>query len=620
MAEVAELVEEVEVDDREEVKLRCGDDLKYLYQQILLDGNVEFQESIEGLLHDLLFDFLRWEELGNGYTASQTNLPSMIPEQGQTRWIYWPDINAEPIVYDGDEHELGEKWKKGDLIKGIIVRIAGDGHNKYVLLPRFHLKTEIAHVARSLQDIIRDPSIRLMSKTHVRELAEEVLGRIKDAWNLEKFNRYFGSLKPEFKEQAWNERAIQVLAPRRGVGHTVEASAVDVGTVGKHPNGITMDDVIGFENLSKKEKVKAHVRTLAFLLGGEGFVVANGTRYAPDDPHGLYLDYGTPLFGSTSFIFATLTDEVGNSTWKYMTDERIQRLRERCDDDYMWYCQMYNNPFQVESQKLKPEWWRQWPREEDRAACEQYMVDDKLAPEAIAEALRLDICITLDPASSTRKRSDCSACIVQGQTQDREFRYVLGGFREKLSKDELPDRFVDVVEHWHKLCRRIRTRFVVGVESHGLGTYLQWPLKHTMRTRGFEQEIVELKSQNKHKNDRIYRLASPYRLGTVLFPESLPVDNYDLVEVLKQQFMHFPRGGDGEDDLLDAQAYQEDLLIAKPITTKDKEPIQKARANDVLEPKEPTKELQGRSGKYTPRMRNTSRSNGRWTPTRFRNG
>jgi hypothetical protein len=34
-------------------------------------------------------------------------------------------------------------------------------------------------------------------------------------------------------------------------------------------------------------------------------------------------------------------------------------------------------------------------------------------------------CITLDPASSTRKRSDYSACIVQGQTTDREFRYVL---------------------------------------------------------------------------------------------------------------------------------------------------------------------------------------------------
>jgi hypothetical protein len=614
--------QELTQDEAIEVSLKCGDDLKYLYQQILLSGHAEYQEAINGPLHDYLFDFLRWDELGNGATVHHTNLFEHIPSGGSVRWIYWPVMGKPPVVYDGDDHELGEKWKRGDLIKGVLIRIAGTGHNKYVLLPRGHLKTEIAHVAFALQEIIRDPSVRIMSKTHIRDLATEVLQRVKDAWDLESFARYFGGLKPELKEASWNEKYIQVRAPRRGVGHTVEASAVEVETVGKHPDLIILDDVIGFENLNKKEKVRQHVQTLAFLLGGEGRVLGIGTRYAPDDPHGLFLDHGTELFKSTSFMFATLTDETGEPTWKYMTPLRIDRLRQRCVDDFLWYCQMYNNPYQVESQRLKPEWWRRWPRAEDMEHAKQYEVEGRIAPEALAEALRLDICITLDPASSTRKRSDCSACIVQGQTQDREFRYVLDGFREKLSRDDLPGRFIDLVEHWHRVARRVRCDFRVGVEGHGLATYLVYPLKDEMRKRGFWVDIKELKSQNRHKNDRIYRLASPYMLGTVLFPESIQKNGYDLIAVLKHQFMHFPRGGDGEDDLLDAQAYQEDLLIPRPMSGDTVVEARKSAPPNDVQVEKPEGAATNTGLYVPPKFKGHAGIGhaGRWVPGRFRNG
>jgi hypothetical protein len=957
MARVAEMDREVEAVDTDELSTvvrRCQDDLKYLYRDILLDGSPEYQDAIEdSKLHDLLFDFLRWEELGQGLATPHTELKEYVGDG--TVWLHWRKLDEAPLVYKGDEHELAEKWKRGELLRGVIIRLAGDGHNKYVLLPRFHLKTEIAHVAFTLQEIIRDPSIRTMSKTHTRPLAEKIIERVKDAWKLERFSKYFGQLKPDIKEAGWNERYIQVRAPRRGVGHTVEASAVEVETVGSHPDLIILDDVIGFENLSKKEKVRAHVETLAFVLGAEGRVLGIGTRYAPDDPHGLFLDHGTALFKSTSFIFATLEDEDKKSVWNYMTDDRLKRLRERCSNEFTWFCvpdgtlvmtqngltpiediqigdkalthnnrfrtvvnkacrisdtvtlkgqghcgfeitpnhklwmakrgwskngkkkwlelprwleaesakgmawatptefppstvpeiklahgseipieitpallkvvglyvgdgsmdgiglaivsslkdedimyvkeaieaagmtatlyygettarfhiqrkalarwikehfgrysgkkripgwiyglpleyrknfldgylyadgceldgrrqlttvnrglalgvkilansigigcsvayyskpgsskirgrtiernpfymvnlydssrssfefaghrygyvrsvspcrkgvrvwnievdedhsyvadgivvkncQLFNNPFQVEAQKLKSEWWRKWPRPADTERLSKYLLEgQEITPELAAEYLHLDICVTLDPASSERKRSDCSACIVQGQTQDREFRLVLDGFRKKLSRDELPGVFVDLLEKWLHITRRARTRFVVGVEESGLGTYLKFPIEDAMRKRGFNLEIQPLKHRSRAKVDRIYRLASPYRLGSILYPEKLDCGGYDLIEILKHQYLHFPRGGEGEDDLLDAQAYQEDLLLPINMPGRVFSEKQVAKANDVVDVPKP----QATRGMYVPESFVAQKGRvGRWVPQRFNN-
>jgi len=621
MVRVAEMDREVEAVDADEVSTvvrRCQDDLKFLYRDILLDGKPEYQDAIEdSKLHDLLFDFLRWDELGNGLSTPHTNLKEYVGDG--TVWLHWRKLDEDPLVYKGDEHELAEKWKRGDLIRGVVIRLAGDGHNKYVLLPRFHLKTEIAHVAFTLQEIIRDPSIRSMSKTHTKPLAEKIIERVKDAWKLETFSRYFGQLKPDIKEAGWNERYIQVRSPRRGVGHTVEASAVEVETVGSHPDLIILDDVIGFENLSKKEKVRAHVETLAFVLGAEGRVLGIGTRYAPDDPHGLFLDHGTPLFKSTSFMFATLEDENKKPVWNYMTKSRLERLRERCTNEFIWYCQMFNNPFQVEAQKLKSEWWRKWPRPCDTEILQKYLLEgQEITPELAAEYLHLDICVTLDPASSERKRSDCSACIVQGQTQDREFRLVLDGFRKKLSRDELPGVFVDLLEKWMHITRRARTRFVVGVEDSGLGTYLKFPIEDLMRKRGFNVEIQPLKHRSRAKVDRIYRLASPYRLGSILYPEKLDCGGYDLIETLKHQYLHFPRGGDGEDDLLDAQAYQEDLLLPINMPGRAFEAKQAPKANDIVDVPQPQHSSNGR---YVPEsFAGQKGRQGRWVPQRFTNG
>lgn len=610
-------VESEPLTDVDEVVARCQDDMRYLYRDVLLDGNPEYQSAVDSKLHSLLFDFLRWDECGNGTTVMHTELPTLMPEKGQTRWIHWRKLDSAPDVYDGDEHELGEKWKRGDLIRGVVIRIAGTGHNKYCLLPRYHLKTEIAHVVFALQEILRDPSVRVVSKTHTTPLAKKILTRISGSWKLDKFSRYFGELKPDLKESAWNEQYIQVRAPQRGVGHTVEASAIKVESTGSHPDIIIADDIIGFENLNERDKIRAHIESLAFALGGEGRILGIGTRYAPDDPHSLFLDYGTPLFASTSFIYATLLDDSGEPVWNFMTPEKILRIRERCSDDFVWYCQMFNNPFQVQSQKLKPEWWRRWPREEDKDALQKCGFDTTLvSPEAIAEALHLDICITLDPASSVRKKSDYSACIVQGQTQDREFRLVLDGFREKLSKDDLPGRFMDVVEHWLHHSRRIRVRFIVAVEDHGLGTYLTYPLTDQMRRRGFFVEIKPLKSSNRNKNDRIYALAEPYKLGSILYPEKMDKDNYDFIEVLKAQYLHFPRGGYGMDDILDVQAYQEELLIPRPMKSELPAEMAKALPNDVIQDKAPER----RAGVYVPKGFSGQKArNGRWVPGRFKN-
>jgi hypothetical protein len=96
-------------------------------------------------------------------------------------------------------------------------------------------------------------------------------------------------------------------------------------------------------------------------------------------------------------------------------------------------------------------------------------------------------------------------------------------------------------------------------------------------------------------------------------------DGYDFVEMLKRQFVHFPRGGFGMDDILDAQAYQEDLLIPRPMHTGPTVDMgKKALPNDVIRDT-PEGEPQ-KKGLYVPKhFAGRTGHMGRWVPGRFKN-
>ena len=550
-------------------------DLKWFYREVLIDDNDQYQRSL-GRLHDYLFDFLRWEELLSlPQELRHSRLHEFLPAKGEAKWVYFPSLYRDPEVYTGDDHPLAQSYLDGKLIKGVLFRLCGSGRFKAVLLPREHLKSEIANKAFVLQEIIRDPSVRIMCRTHTMDLSDMMVDQVKAAFDGDAFREFFGDLKPDNKEAKWSREEIQVRCQRRGKEPTLFSSSLKKDVTGLHPDILILDDVVGEENVDRQDWVRSRVQALAFVLKANGRLLDIGTRWAEDDAHGLFLRPGiqgarTP-YNYTSFMLATVRDGDDKPIWpEVFSEEVLEEKHALCSSDYTWYCQFYNNPYLVKAQRFDASWIRTYTEN----------------PVDLVEQKELDIVITIDPASTNHKQSDYSAVVVQGQSKDAEFRYLLDGFRCKYDKATLPAKIVELCAKWQTVARRAKVDFKVGIEEAGFQTYLSYPLEIERRKLGLAWTEEPLKHQNRNKADRIFRLAQPFKTGAVLWPANLPcVDQdgkaYDLVEVLRSQYIRFPYCQEHEWDLLDALAYGEDLLRPLPMKAKLRSPEAKPQEKDI---------------------------------------
>jgi len=587
-----------ERDQIEFARTLCRRDLKWLYQNILCDNNAEYQQSI-GALHNLLFDFLRWEELSTAHPGIlHSPLAKYIPKDATPRWIYFPVLDVVPEVADGDDHAIARDYFDGKLQKGVLIRLAGSGRIKGVYFPREHLKSEIGSKAFMLQEIIRNPSIRINCRTHTEKLAKMLVESCKDVMKGEAFQDLFGYLVPDgYREGTWSKSEIQMIAPRLGKEPTLMASSLGQDATGQHPDLLILDDVVGQENVDRQDWVKSRVRSLAAVLRAKGKLIDIGTRWAEDDAHGMFLRPPGPgernMFKYTSWILATVKDANDHAVWPAVfNDEVIEEKWSFCQTDFFFYAQYFNNPYMVKAQKLSPDW----------------IIYYEGTPLQLVERpprKLSSILITIDPASTAHKDSDNTALIVQAQSEDCEYRYLLDGWRDKLDKAKLPTAIVDTCEQWQGVARKHGLDFKVGIESEGFATYLSYPLKAEQKRRGISWQWEELKVENRKKTDRIYSLAKPYQTGSILWPKTLPkiADDgreYDFVLVLRSQHTRFPHCAEHEWDALDALAHGEKLLRPLPSKAAVRGAPAEARRRDEYHR---TSDDEKHAGRYMPKGR-----------------
>ena len=574
--------------DDDVVRTRCALDLKFLFQAIINHGNPEFQNST-GYIHDILFDFIRFEEdIPTEYRHTCLHEYVSELEEGQEAWIYWPVlykktadgfVYKKPEVYLGRDHQLYRDWIEHKLIRGVLIRIAGDGNWKTVLFPRDHLKSTIGR-AEVLQDIIRDSASRTMYRTSEAPLAEQFVSAVKFEFDRNpEFIKYFGSLKPEYKEEVWAKNAFQVVSDvRRGIDPTLWAAAMTTDVTGFHPEKGVFDDIVTLKNLNEQDKMWKKYQAFTFVLARKYNQIRNwGTRYSENDCWGnLVMPSGDPdgeiePFDLMSFAFATLRDCDNNLIWpEGFTDKDERDKRAMCRDDHQWFSQYYNNPYMHSNRTLKDDW-RRWY---------------EATPESMAEKHQLDIVITIDPAHTTNKDSDYTAVMVQGQTQDRTQRYVLDGLREKLTEDELPVAITDLIEKWDKIRMKYGGGFKIAIESVTYQTYIKFGLRNEARERGIPlPDVIPVKPESRGKNDRIKVLVAPYSKGCIVWPRKLPKVSklghaYDFIEVLYGEWSKWPRP-QAHDDVLDVQAYAEDLFLPLLFKEEKKEsvPIEQQAVN-----------------------------------------
>ena len=160
---------------------------------------------------------------------------------------------------------------------------------------------------------------------------------------------------------------------------------------------------------------------------------------------------------------------------------------------------------------------------------------------------KLNVVMTVDPANSTEKQSDYSACIIQGQTPDGRDRYILDGFRDKIAVKDLARVIADYIEKWQDICTEARTSFRFGIESFSFQQFIAPQIRDEMRKRGRNIFIHELKPKKRAKIDRIKVLITPFMAGRYYLPiklrknlESKQGPGYDLIRVLLEEYSRFP--------------------------------------------------------------------------------
>lgn len=559
----------------------CRKDFKYFLREVFMHGNDKHQ-SMLGKIHDFLIDFMRIHELPDIAPFQHSPLVKYLPKKdakGQypERWLYWPTLNGPPEVEDGDGR-ISKMFHDGEWA-GIIIRVCGDGLDKCVLTPRGHLKSTICSEAHTLWEIARAPWMRHIILSQKHSLATKMVGSVKAQFQAnDQFKRLFGNLGAPKKNEGliWSNTAIQVRTKKRN-GQEATLTSYSVGTevTGVHADHVKCDDVVGQKNvktIEQRQKVREKIQNLDAVRDPGSFFTDIGTIWSYDDAHREYIRRDGHSYGFTSFIVATVRMADGEPLWpEKFNDQVIRRLEKKFAGDMFFFkCQYFNQPNSGAARVFKPEWIK-------------YYED---VPEQLVRERKTDIYITCDPASSDTKKSDSSACLVQGQSEDGDW-FVLDGFRDRLLPNELPVALADMVCHWQDVANASGVGFRVGIESNSFQLYVKTALLNELRKRGRSCYVEELKHRYRSKGERVKRLAGPYSMGLVHWPRTMKrayksgEDTYDLIDHLRDEYLRFsPKATNEHDDLIDAQAYAVEMMnpVEESVEEEQKEIIAKHSA------------------------------------------
>lgn len=161
---------------------------------------------------------------------------------------------------------------------------------KLILIPRGHLKSSLVTVVWSIQQILRNPNIRILITNAVRDLAlqflREITGLLTDKSLLKDIYGPFDGPGSKFTQES-------ITIAQRTIGTikeaTVSTASVEKAVTGTHYDIIIHDDLVEENNINTTEQIQKIIRFYQNSLdlldpGGQELVV--GTRWAEGDLYG----------------------------------------------------------------------------------------------------------------------------------------------------------------------------------------------------------------------------------------------------------------------------------------------------------------------------------------------
>ena len=204
-------------------------------------------------------------------------------------------LYREVLKYDRWNEKLHFNYA-GDAEKGVPPGIAhylaNSGPRKLILVPRNHLKSTVVTVVWTLQQILKNPNIRVLINNAKFETARAFVQTI--AAHLDT-NSPLSKIFGEFRSNklTWNRDSIiiaQRTMPR--AQPTVMAASIESVLNGMHFDLIIHDDLVEPNNVRTREQID---KTIDFFkdsfnqIDKGGQIVVIGTRWAAQDLYGHIL-------------------------------------------------------------------------------------------------------------------------------------------------------------------------------------------------------------------------------------------------------------------------------------------------------------------------------------------
>lgn len=170
--------------------------------------------------------------------------------------------------------------------------INAPGDRKLLLLPRGHQKSTIFSVAWVIQQILKDPDIRIKIISATWPLAKDLLHQIKSILEQSALPDIFGPFLAS--RCRWTIDSIDVAQRTKWLKDpTISTAGIDTGKTGGHCDLMIFDDIVTPENTTTPEQVRKVVdgyQACLPLLDPGGRILIIGTRYVMGDIYGYIIE------------------------------------------------------------------------------------------------------------------------------------------------------------------------------------------------------------------------------------------------------------------------------------------------------------------------------------------
>ena len=423
------------------------------------------------------------------------------------------------LGFDKFDENVHREWE---------VFLKGAKRLKLVVIPRDHFKSSFFTISYPLQQLCLDNSKRFLITNAIFDNAKTFLGSIKKQIETNPKLKWWG-LEPG---DSWSSEELTVKRETIHKEPSVSIAGIGSQLPSQHYDTIIWDDLVNEKNITSKEQIDKVIdwwQDSISLLEPGGLGVVIGTRWNYRD---LY-----------QYIIDNLAEQFDIIVKKAIADDGKIYFESRFSQDELDKLKILKGPY-----KFNLQYQNELTDPEDAIIKFDWIQKYSELPKPTRTFM------TIDPALSEDPTADYSVIMICAVDASNNL-YVVDYFRDHVAPKALIDKiFSKATEH---------NPVKIGIETIAFQRVLKFWLEDEMRERGKFLVIDELKTSDKAKPDRILALQPRFSAKTVYIKGWMAELEDELIR------FRYPESNQLHDDLIDALAYQLEIIY-KPLVTEEK--------------------------------------------------